>query len=454
MGLTKYKEGSLKELWALSFPLMLSSLSIMSMIFADRWLLAHFSVTAHNAAVTATTLGWAFIFGWVSLGNIVEVFVAQYNGAKLYHKLGEPVWQMIWASLCSFAFFWPLSLWGGEWFFNNDSLGMLEKEYFGPMLFFGPFYPLSASLCGFFIGQGKTRLVTTVVIIGNLLNVILDVMFIFGIEGWLSPMGVRGASLATGAATILQVVVLGIAFFSQRYRAFGTLNYRLNFKLLWECVRIGLPNSLFFVCEILAFAVYYMMMKKMGEDYITIVGICQTLLILFSFFGEGLNKATAALVGNFIGAKRIEMIPQVIKSGLKLNLLFLVMMLGSIYLCTPLIIQEFLPTADTHFIERISGSLHTCLLIVVFYLFFDGLRFQFGGVLTAAGDTMFLMLAGSTLVWTMMVLPVYFVVVRGGASVEVSCLLSFAYSVLAAVIYFSRIMQGKWRSIVISENVA
>ena len=96
MALTKHDEGSTRELWSLSIPLILSSFSLMLMFFVDRLLLARYSTDALNAAVHAGTFGWAFIFGGVSLCNIAEIFVAQYNGAGEKSKLGEPVWQMIW----------------------------------------------------------------------------------------------------------------------------------------------------------------------------------------------------------------------------------------------------------------------------------------------------------------------------------------------------------------------
>lgn len=454
MSLTKYKEGSLRELWTLSLPLMLSSLSIMVMIFADRWLLAHYSTGAHNAAVTATTLGWAFIFGWVVLANISEVFVAQYNGAGLRKRLGEPVWQMIWLSLCSTTFFLPFSFWGGGWFFGDGPEGILERDYFGQMLFFGPFYPLSAALSGFFIGQGKTRLVTIVIIIANIINVILDQMLIFGIEGWVPSLGVKGAAIGTSVATILQVFVLGIFFFSKSHRRLhGTLEWRPRIKIIWECARIGLPNAIFFVCEILAFAVFYALMKHKGEEYITITAICQTMLILCSFFAEGVNKATAALVGNFIGAGRSFLVPKVILAGIKLNVLFFAAMFAAFTYGTPLIIQQFLPTADPAFISSIRGSLEICLLLMALDIFFEGLRFQFAGVLTAAGDTLFLFFAGASLVWAFMVLPVYIFVVIGTGSVEMACWICVAYNVAASALYFLRIYQGKWRSIVISSDL-
>ena len=98
MSLTKYEEGSFRELLSMAMPLMLCSFSMMLMLFVDRLLLAHYSTAALNSAVSASTLGWAMLFGWVVLANITEVFVAQYHGAKQLNKMGEPVWQMLWMS--------------------------------------------------------------------------------------------------------------------------------------------------------------------------------------------------------------------------------------------------------------------------------------------------------------------------------------------------------------------
>src|ERR1700722_1672002 len=118
MTLTKYREGSLGELWSMAFPLMISSFSILLMLFVDRLLLARYSTEALNAAVNAATLGWSFVFSWFVLTNISEVFVAQHNGAKRYQEFGAPVWQMIWVALGSILFFIPMAYWGSDLFYG------------------------------------------------------------------------------------------------------------------------------------------------------------------------------------------------------------------------------------------------------------------------------------------------------------------------------------------------
>lgn len=440
MTLTKYKEGSLRELAAISFPLMLSSLSVLFMIFADRWFLAQFSMSAHNAAVSATTFAWGFIFGWLSLAGIAEVFVAQYNGAGARHKLGEPVWQMIWLSVASWSFFLPLSYFGTDLFFGNGIESGLERDYFSIMVLFGPFYVLEGALCGFFVGQGKTKLVTCSVLAANLCNILLDWLFIFGVEGWIPSLGVKGAAIATSMATVFQGVILGTAFLSQRNRKeCGTHCWQLRWKPMWNCIRIGLPTSIVIAAELLAYGCYYAIMKDRGPAFITVAGICQTLIILFFFFAEGLYKATATIVGNLIGAGRSSLIPKVIKSGIILNIGFLSVLIFLLTFGTDIIVDQFLPLADPFFIEEIRPLLATSLFLFAFYLFFEALRMQAAGILTASGDTVFLLKWGLILIWGCMLLPVYLFIGHWNASVEMGAIICVFYSIVACFVYFWRI---------------
>lgn len=444
MPLTKHKEGSARELWALSFPLMLTSFSVLTMVFSDRWLLAHYSTSAHNAAVAATTFAWSFIFGWMSLAGISEVFVAQYNGANLRHKMGEPVWQMIWLSLASWLFFLPLSCWGTDVFFGSGTESALERDYFSIMLLFGPFYVFYASLCGFFVGQGKTALITWVVVFANFFNIFMDWILIFGVEGWIPSYGVKGAAIATSLATLFQGVILGAVFLKKKNRLeCGVSLWKPRIKPMMECIRVGLPSSIFIVTEFLAFGCYYLIMKEKGMAYITVAGVCQGMFILFIFFGEGIGKATMAIAGNMIGAGRSFLIPRVMKAGMVLNLCFLCSVMAFVILGSPLIISQLLPLVDPIFLDEIGPSLQFSLILCVFGLFFESFRMQFAGILTASGDTLFLLTNGAWLVWVFMWLPVYLFIAQGSAPVEAGTFILLCYSLLACLVYLWRIKRNQ-----------
>jgi len=326
MRLTKYEEGSLGELCSIAFPLMVSSFSVMSMVFVDRLLLAHYSTAALNAAVNATTLGWAFISSWMVLTSITEVFVAQYNGAQRKDKLGEPVWQMIWLAGLSFFCFIPLSFWGGHWIWPSSSKTM-ERDYFCWMMFFGPSFPLYTALCGFYVGQGKTKLITGLAVLANLINAFLDIVLIFGIDGMIPSLGVKGAAIATSGSGFFQVLVLGCIFLNKKNRqTYGTANFSFKSAAFWQCLRVGIPSALFAGIEIAGWAAFYWMMTLVGEKYITVAGICQSIAIFFYFFAEGVSKAATTIVGNLIGAKALINVSKVIKAGIQLHLIAFVLM--------------------------------------------------------------------------------------------------------------------------------
>lgn len=455
MALTKYPEGSLRELWNIAFPLMLSSLSVMSMLFVDRLLLANYSTQALNAAVNATTLGWSFLVGWMTMASIAEVFVAQYNGAGQKEKLGEPVWQMIWLSLASILCFLPLSLWAGTWFYGDSPDKVYEREYLSWMMYFGPSCPIYSALCAFFVGMGKPKIITILAIVTNIVNALLDMVLIFGIEGYLSPMGVKGAAIATCGSCIFQVAILFFIFLSKNNKLkYGTNQFWLKPTMLWQCIKIGFPSSVFVVLEIFAWAMFYAMMTSVSERHITIAGIGQSLLLLFFFFAEGINKAVSTISGNLIGEKRKELINNVVLSAIKLHLGFFFIVLVASVSTIDLLIGQFLPKASAEMVESIREALMICLIGNTIYLFFEGVRMVFAGVLTAAGDTLFLLIAGASSVWMLLVLPVYLVVVQHSAPIEVAILICVIYSIASCLLYLYRLNKGKWKEIsLIHENI-
>lgn len=447
MALTRHSEGGMRELWHISFPLMLSSLTVVLMIFVDRLLLAHYSTDAMNAAVNASTRGWAFLAGWMGLGCISEVFVAQYNGSNQPKRIGEPVWQMIWVGLLSILFFAMMAEWGGGWFYGHSSDFALEREYFRWMMYFGFSFGIYGALTGFFVGRGQTRIITLLAFLANFVNGVLDYLFIFGLEGWIPSMGVKGAAIATSFSGIFQMIVLFILFIRPKNRdAYSTWDFRLKLRPLMRCLRIGLPGAVFIMVEIYGWSVYYDVMKLAGRDYITVAAIAQSVLILMYFFAEGLSKGATALAGNYIGAKKHWNVHKVFRSGMGLNFLFLIFLGALFSIFSDPVIDLFLPDADPAFIASIHQPLVVSIFFMIFHLYFEGIRFLLTGILTAAGDTLFLFISGSLFMWIFLVLPVYLAVLHFGASIAFASFLCAVYSAGAAAIYYWRFIGEKWKS--------
>jgi MATE family multidrug resistance protein len=265
-------------------------------------------------------------------------------------------------------------------------------------------------------------------------------------------MGIKGAAIATSCGYIFQTIFLAILFFRKRYRAeFGTCRWQLNGAEFLKCFRVGFPQGIFIGIEIFGWAIFYWMMTSMSKTHITVSSICQSLWILFSFFGDGLSRGVTASAGNLIGSKQSNQLLRVMKSALILQILFIVaisvILLWDSRDLIRILFFEHQKTLNQQIDSAMMDTLRVCLILAFMNLLFEGIRWVFGGLLIAAGDTLFLLISGSVSVWVGMLLPIYLIVVRNNLAVEYAWLIACMYSLVLASVYALRYKQGAWKKI-------
>ena len=461
----KIETGSFQELLKISLPLMISFLSLFVMIFVDRIFLSRYSTVALNAATSAGTFCWSLILGWSTLASLAEVFVAQHNGAKQYKLLGIPVWQMIWLGFISIFFFVPMAIWGSNLIYGSSPVTVNEMHYFKWTMYFSPASVFLAAITAFFVGQGKTSIIKWLALLGNVVNVILDPILIFGIKGLVPSMGISGACIATGIGMLVQTVILFAVFVKKKFRTdYGSGKYRFNRAMFAKCIRVGMPPALFVFVELFGWAIFYWMMTKVSPGHILVSSVCQSILLLFVFFGLGIEKGAAAVAGNLIGAKKIEKVRNVLISGCKMTAIFSIVIVFFFFAFPDILMNWFFnnPQAMDSSIEgiklsnpgAIQATIRTCLMITGVYIILEYLRWLLNGILTAAGDTMFLMISGAISVWFFMLLPTYYLIVKPAARIEFAVMIWVGYSIIALSIMYFRYKQAKWKkkSLLIEEE--
>lgn len=435
---------------------MVSFLSMVAMMFVDRLFLSYYSADALSAATSAGTLFWAGNFMWVTLAAMAEVFVAQYNGSKQYGKLGEPIWQMIWLSGMSFIFFIGVGNFGGDYLQSKGLMNPAEVEFFRWNNYFAPFLTLLTALSAFYIGQGKTSIIKWLGVLGNGVNVVLDPLFIFGYKGLIPSMGIRGAAIATGIGIIVQVVVLGALFLKQKNREkFGTGDYRFKPSAFFNCLKVGASPAIFVMFELLGWAIFYHWMKSISGKHILVASVTQSVILLFLFFGLGLEKGAAAVSGNLIGARKLGEINRVFRSGFKLSMIFggvLLIALGvfpdvfiDLFFKNPEAMNSSLINITPTMLVEIKGTLRIAMLVVVAYVTLENIRWLLSGLLTSAGDTFFLLISGAISIWIFMLLPTYFFVYKAKAPIETTYYIWIFYCLMAMTLPYLRFRKGKWK---------
>ncbi len=437
----------IRALWKICFPLMLSALSGTLMLFLDRIILAKYDTNAMIAATTAGYIAFIFQFAALSIAMVAEVFVGQYNGAQKFNLMGKPVWQMIWFALFSAFIMIPIGLFASSLFIPAE-LAKYGNPYFTWSMIFGPIYPLIGALTAFFIGRGHVKAVTLSVILGNILNLLFVFALVFGVGDIIPAMGSNGAAIATGLAEVCVAIGLFSLFLKSSNRAkYHTHLWHFNWDLFKRCLKIGFPNTIGHIGATAAWAYVMVILSKRSIDHVTVMSIGLSIWMLFSFITDGLQKGVTAVASNCIGAKQWDKVSEVMTTGLSLQFILALVLAIPLVLMPSLLVEFFIPldgsaTDISHLRQLVEMS---CRWLWLAYLF-DGMAWVIDGILTAGGDTKFIMLMNSVGTWALCIAPIYLFVVKMQGSPMMTLQLVTVFCVILFSSYYFRYKSKKWKN--------
>ena len=165
------------------------------------------------------------------------------------------------------------------------------------------FSMISTGMNGFINSQGFAKTGMMTIILGAMLNVILDPIFIFALD-----MGVRGAAIAT---VISQAVsCLWVLRFLTGKKAILTLRreyLKPDFALLREIVTLGVPGFIMAGTNCLVQVACNATLKVYGGDlYIGIMTIINSVRELFGLPVTGLTHGAQPVIGYNYGAREYK----------------------------------------------------------------------------------------------------------------------------------------------------
>jgi MATE family multidrug resistance protein len=385
---------------------MLAALSSNMMLFFGRLVLAKYDMEAMNAAASIVLICNIFQIAGLSITTIAEIFVGQHNGAKQFQQVPNSIWQMIWFSLSLGLLFIPVAFWGGE-YLVIEKFKLLGIPYFKITMLFGFLVPLLGALASFFVGIGNTVPLIISAVIANIINGFLNIILVFGWNNLITPLGINGAAIATGVALLVQVIFLfGVFYNSSNHKIFHTRLPRFDILQMIKCLKIGTPNALGRILEIAGWATLIAYLSKKGDDYITVQTLCHSLIIMFMFTVEGLSKGVTAMTANAIGQESLRSINIIVRSAMHiLSVILLILWIVLWYAPEQTILKLMNQTQfiDQNLIHQVSLAFKGLWI----YFSFNGLSLIIWGVLTAGGDTRFIMWTNTLSTWLFAVIPTY-----------------------------------------------
>lgn len=445
------KSGSFRECVNVAWPLVLAMAGNAIMMFVDRLFLARYSTVSIQAAMPAGLVAFMAI---AFLQNVVAysgTFVAQYAGAGSRAACARAMSQGLWLSTLCVPLLLasiPLGYWLFEMAGHAPEVQLEERSYYLSLVIGNLALPFAAAVSGFFSGRGFTRLVMVANLIGNVTNIVLDPIFIWG-WGVIPEMGIVGAGVATAASQYLILAILTVALFREKH--FATRRRRsvvLSWKsaLMGRIVRFGTPSGSHVFLDVGTFTVFVFVAGRLDALSFATSNIALAINSLVFAPLMGIGLAANILTGQRMGDKDPEGATRVGWHCMILGWIYIALCVLVIGGFNTQILHSFY-TADAPF--SFEEYLHLGRWLIGIFLawaVFDTCNIVLGGALKGVGDTKFVLfwIAGTAVVgWMPALLITYWL----GGGILAMWTTMLAYVVVAGIGLWLRFILGGWKKI-------
>lgn len=174
------------------------------------------------------------------------------------------------------------------------------RDYLSIILFGFVFFSFSLASNHIIRAEGRPKAAVYSVIIGALLNIILDPVFIFVFK-----MGVKGAALATIISQFCSCVyIIFYAFYGKSVYRPRVSMFRLEKRMARDIIFIGFPSFLMAILDSVIFLIYNRAILYYGNDlYIAVTGITFKIVDLTVMPILGISYGFSTIVSFNYGAR-------------------------------------------------------------------------------------------------------------------------------------------------------
>ncbi len=444
-----------REILGLAAPTILTMLSQTLMWTVDTALLGRVSVLALAAAGLGGMLTWATYSLFNNLSRITGTFVSQAWGRGDDDAVASYTWQGVWIALVTGIILMALGWYSWvalPWTRNPEDVQALTYVYIRYRSLSAVFTQLTFALMGFFQGRRDVKVPMYAGIIGNAVNVVLDVWLIFGWSGfelagrtWFAvpAMGVQGAAIGTSIGTAFNAIALVAWALAPRLRRKYGLHrvQRPDMRAITNMVRVGLPAAWEGFIDMGGFLMFTIFVGTTGAVQLAASQI--TIQVLsFSFMPLwGLTTAAGVLTGNWIGRGQPETAAHYGRQAYKLGTYYSVALAVVLVLARHHIFRVF--TNDPE-VLALGAAL---VVAAAVFQYFDGIRMLSSGILQGAGDTRYTMLVTLVIMWGGFIPLTWWIIVHQAGDVVLAWLGASVCYLLQGVFMWQRFRSGAWQKI-------
>lgn len=408
-----------KEIVRLALPIALQQFMTALVGACDAIMLGKLSQDAMSAVSLATQVTFVFNLFMFAFMAGENMFVAQYYGKGDYTGISQ-VFSLV-TKICGCI---AVVFLAGTLFFpeqlmriltNEETLIVLGSEYLRVIGISYVFSGIAQIFLAIMKNCGAVNMSTLINGVMVILNIALNAVFIFGLSGF-PKMGIKGAALATVLATVVQFL-WSVGYVLCRIRAVKFSLRSCEKKLFGRFWQKTVPLLINNLAWGIGFSMYSVIMGHMGTDAVAANGIANISKNLVVCFCLGLGNAGSIIVGNRLGADRLQEAKEVGETLTKTAIIAGIVSGLVLIALSPFITKmvDLTPTA--------RGYLQKMLLISSYYIAGKSVNcMTIGGIFAAGGYSKFGMLCDSVTLWCIIV--------------PLGCICAFILKLPVMVVYF------------------
>ncbi|GGK38013.1 MULTISPECIES: MATE family efflux transporter [Flavobacteriaceae] len=305
-----YKESNItfKGINKLAIPAIISGIAEPLLSITDTAIVGNINLNP-TEALAAVGIAGSFISAliWIlaQTRSAISAIVGKYLGAKKLDEIATLPAQIIAINLSLSIVIYIVTLFFVDQIFqmyNADGLILnYAVDYYKIRAIGFPLTLFVFSAFGVFRGLQNTYWPMIISITGAVLNVVLDIVLVYGIEGIIAPMNVEGAAWASVIAQAVMAIFALILLFKKT-----PFSYKLQFPFNKEIKNLlSISFNLIIRAVALNIALYLAnsYATKYGNNYIAAQTIAFQIWLFFAFFIDGYASVGSIVSGKLLGEK-------------------------------------------------------------------------------------------------------------------------------------------------------
>ncbi len=301
-----------KEILRLAFPAIIAGIAEPVISITDIAVIGNMqsnSVDALAAVGLAGSFLSTIIWTLAQTKTSISSIVSNALGSNTLERIDKLIPQVLWINILLGIIIYLVTAPAAYFIFSlyNASGEVLEMttSYYQIRALGFPLTLSAFAIFGIFRGIQNTSWAMIASITGAVINVILDIVLVNGLEGYLPAYGLTGAAIAS---LIAQASMLVIALFFLYKKTRFTLKIKLwqpHEKLMYH---IKLTANFFLRTLAINICIYlsYRYANGYGTAAAATHAILMNIWLFFSFFVDGFANASNALGGRYLGARDRE----------------------------------------------------------------------------------------------------------------------------------------------------